>query len=358
MSSMYPHGSLSSMNPEQSDARMMGSPIPTGMPNPHARVNNEDSSTDSPRRLLLVEPSASEAARFRNELTAGNFEVYVARDVISATQALSIFRPDIVLTQLRLTTYGGLELLRRLKDDPENRSIPVILYSDMATAGERIQALEIGAVDVLTKPFVSDEVIARVRAALKARQSLSMLEKRAHRDSLTGLANRGVLEDELARQWDRCRRHETPLSVAIVDLDHFKAINDTYGHGTGDEVLRETASVLANSVRSSDLVARYGGEEFVVVAPSCSISLAVELTKRFRAKLADRRITVGGTPISVTASVGIAAADWAQHGPAEMLRQADEALYQAKRSGRDAIWVYDSAQRVPTVAVASGSGIS
>jgi diguanylate cyclase (GGDEF)-like protein len=355
---MFPHGLLSSMNPEQSDPRTVGLPNSTEMPNSRTRVNNEDRLADSPSRVLLVEPSASEATRFRNELTAGNFEVYVARDVITATQAISIFRPDIVLTQLRLTTYGGLELLRRLKEDPENRSIPVILFSDMATAGERIQALEIGAVDVLTKPFVSDEVIARVRAALKARHSLSMLEKRAHRDSLTGLANRGVLEDELARQWDSCRRHETPLSVVIVDLDRFKAINDTYGHGTGDDVLRETASILAHSVRSSDLVARYGGEEFVVVAPSCSISLAVELTKRFRAKLADRKIPVDTTSISVTASVGIAAADRAQQSPAELLRQADEALYQAKRSGRDAIWVYDSSQRVPTVAVASGSHIS
>ncbi len=266
MSSMFPHGLLSSMNPEQSDARTVGLPNSTETPNSRTRVNNEDRLADSPSRVLLVEPSAGEAARFRNELTAGNFEVYVARDVITATQAISIFRPDIVLTQLRLTTYGGLELLRRLKEDPENRSIPVILFSDMATAGERIQALETGAVDVLTKPFVSDEVIARVRAALKARHSLSMLEKRAHRDSLTGLANRGVLEDELARQWDSCRRHETPLSVVIVDLDRFKAINDTYGHGTGDDVLRETASILAHSVRSSDLVARYGGEEFVVVA--------------------------------------------------------------------------------------------
>jgi diguanylate cyclase (GGDEF)-like protein len=352
---MFSHGLLARMNPEPSDVQTVGSSNPTETPDSLARTNNEDKFTDLPRRVLLVEPCASEATRFRNELIASNFEVYIARDLITAAHALSIFQPNVVLTQLRLTTFGGLELLRRLKDDPATRSIPVILYSDIATAGERIQALELGAVDVLTKPFICDEFIARVRAALKARHSLSMLERRAHRDSLTGLANRGVLEDQLTRQWDSCRRHETPLSLVIVDLDHFKAINDTYGHGTGDDVLRETARVLTHSVRSSDLVARFGGEEFVVVAPSCSITLAVELAKRFRAKLADQKITVDGSVITVTASVGIAGADWTQQGPTELLRQADEALYQAKRSGRNAIWAYDSSQRIPTVAVPSGS---
>ena len=269
MSSMFPHGLLPRLIPDQSHAQPVGSltRVETSTSSEKG-PSSEDGSTDLPRRVLLVEPSPSEAARFRNELVASKFEVHIARDLITATHAVSIFQPNLVLTQLRLTTYGGLELLRRLKDDPATRSIPVILYSDIATAEERIQALDMGAVDLLAKPFVSDELIARVRAALKARHSLSILERRAHRDGLTGLANRGVLEDQLVREWDSCRRRETPLSVVMTDLDHFKAINDTYGHAAGDEVLRQTAGMLAHSVRSSDLVARYGGEEFVVVAPT------------------------------------------------------------------------------------------
>jgi diguanylate cyclase (GGDEF)-like protein len=317
--------------------------------------STEHGLTHFPRRVLLVEPSSAEAMRFHNELIASKLEVYVARDLITATRALSIFQPNIILTQLRLTTYGGLELLRRLKEDPITHSIPMILYSDIVTARERIQAIEMGAVDVLAKPFINEELIARVQAALKAQHSVSILERRAHHDSLTDLANRGVLEDQLVRQWDSCQRRKTPLAIVIVDLDHFKAINDTYGHGAGDDVLRETAKVLVQSVRSSDLVARYGGEEFVVVAPSCSITVAVELANRFRTRLTDHEIAVNGTAIAVSASMGIAVADGTQHNPEELLRQADQALYQAKRSGRDAIWVYDSSQRMPTVAVASGS---
>jgi diguanylate cyclase (GGDEF)-like protein len=355
MSSIFPHGFPPRIATEQNPTQTDSLPTYVEKLSSERHTIAEDGLTDLPRRVLLVEPTASEAFRFRSELTASKFEVYTAQDLITATHALSLFQPDIILSQLRLTTYGGLELLRRLKEDPKTRSIPVILYCDLASARERIQALEMGAVDVLTKPFISDELIARVRAVLRAKQSVSLLERRAHRDSLTGLANRGVLEEQLTQLWDSCRRHEIPLSIVIVDLDRFKVINDTYGHRAGDDVLRETARILVHSVRSSDLVARYGGEEFVVIAPSCSITTSLELAERFRARLADHKITVDSKTITVTASVGLAAADWTKDGPAEVLRQADEALYQAKRSGRNSIWVFDSVQRRPTLAVAPGA---
>ena len=320
-----------------------------------AWLRPELESLDFPRRVLLVEPSLRECARLRNELIAGQMEVSTASDLITAVRALPNFQPNLILAHLRLPTYGGMELVRRVKEDCSTRSIPVILYSDITTAEERARALDLGAVDVLSKPFVSVELIARVRAVLKARHTLSMLEQRAYLDGLTGLANRGVLEDQLLRQWDACYRRGSPLAVVMVDLDHFKAINDMYGHAVGDQVLRQTARTLALSVRSSDLVARYGGEEFVVVAPDCPLAAAITLAERFRADLAERTIFGCSTDIVVTASVGIATVDWTKDTPTELLRQADEALYQAKRSGRDAIWVYDSSQGGPTVAVASGA---
>ena len=232
----------------------------------------------------------------------------------------------------------------------------MILYSNFATAAERVQAFDLGAADLLAPPFAGAELIARIRAVLKTRHRLAMLEQQAYRDSLTGLANRGVFEDELAREWDACRRHNVPLTVILADLDHFKAINDTHGHAAGDEVLRQAAKMLAQSSRSSDLVARYGGEEFVVVAPDCPLEAGVALANRFRSLLTERHISVDGIPIAVTASVGIAtAAIQTQHGPMELFRRADQALYHAKRSGRDAIWVFDQSQPSPTLAVASGT---
>jgi diguanylate cyclase (GGDEF)-like protein len=311
--------------------------------------------TDLPCRVLLVEPSPTESARLCNELRAGRIEVHLARDLITATNALSIFQPNLILAQFRLPTHGGLGLVHHMKENQATRSIPVLLYADFATAEERVLALNMGAVDLLTKPLVSAELIARVRAALKAWHAFSKLEQRAHLDSLTGLANRGVLEDQLLREWNDCRRRQVPLSVVIADLDHFKVINDTYGHTAGDEALRQTARILTQSVRSSDLVARYGGEEFIIVASDCPLTMAVSLAKRFRATMARHAISAQHPGIRVTTSMGIAATDRTQHSPSELVRQADEALYQAKRSGRDAIWLYDSSQGCPTLAVATGS---
>jgi diguanylate cyclase (GGDEF)-like protein len=286
---------------------------------------------------------------------ASQFEVHTAVDMITTAHALPLSQPSLVLAQLRLQSFGGLELVRRLKEDHATRSIPVILYADIATADERVQALNMGAADLLIKPFANAELVARLRAALKAQQAFTVLERRAHLDGLTGLANRGVFEDHLLREWDVCRRRSVPLSTVIVDLDHFKSINDTYGHATGDLVLRHAAKILALSVRSSDLVARYGGEEFVVVAPDCPQVAAVTVAKRFRTNLANQPVTTEDKTIKVTASIGISTTDWTQHSRSELVHQSDQALYQAKRAGRDAIWVYDTSLAAPAVAVASGS---
>ena len=265
-----------------------------------------------------------------------------------------MFQPNLILAQLRLPTYSGLELVRRLKRDSTTQSIPVLLYTDLATAEERIQALELGASDLISRPFVAAEVLARLRAALRIRHLLTILEQRAHLDSLTGLANRGVFDDRLPREWAACRRRRTALTVMIADLDHFKAVNDSHGHAAGDTVLRQSAATLARVIRTSDFVARYGGEEFVVVAPDCEISAAVRLAERFRTAIEQLRIDEHGDTIPVTTSVGVASfADLTRTGPAELLRRADEALYRAKEAGRNATWYWEQTQSSPAPAVPS-----
>jgi two-component system, cell cycle response regulator len=322
------------------------------------RPKIEPEPDDFPRRVLLVEPSPGECARLRNILIAGQLEVSTASDLITTFRALSIFQPNLILARMRLPIHGGLELLRRMKANSSTRSIPVILYGGTVTAEERIAAFNSGATDLISEPFVSAELIARLRASLRARHKLFILEKRAHLDSLTGLANRGVLEDQLLREWNACLRRRVSLAVMILDLDYFKTINDNLGHAAGDEVLRQTAKRLAQSVRSSDLVARYGGEEFVVVAPDCPLEAAETMAQRFRASLAERTISAAGTDISVTISAGIALADWShQDTPEDLLRHADAALYHAKRSGRNTVWVYaESARGGPPAADAFASG--
>ncbi len=306
-----------------------------------------------PRRVLLVEPSRTERRRLRNELIAAQLEVHEVEDLITAMETAPISRPNLILAQMRQPGASGLELIRRVKEDRTTHSIPVMLYSKFATEAERVRAFELGAADLLAHPFAEAELIARIRAVLKGRHRLTFLEQLAHRDALTGLANRGVFEDQLAREWDVSHRHQSPLTVMIADLDHFKVINDTHGHAAGDEVLRKAARILAHSVRASDLVARYGGEEFVVIAPDCPLEAAISLASRFRAVLNAEDVLPDDTPIPVTASVGIAVAHDTVDSPKELLRRADLALYQAKRSGRDAIWIYDPSQNAPRVAVAT-----
>jgi diguanylate cyclase (GGDEF)-like protein len=292
--------------------------------------------------VLLVEPALDERWWLRNELLAGRMEVCEATDLISAQRALSMFRPNLILAQLRLQTYNGLELVRRLKREVATQSIPILLYTDMATATERIQALDLGASDLISKPFVGAELLARLRAALRTRHLLTILEQRAHLDGLTGLANRGVFDDRLPREWDACRRRRAALSVLIADLDHFKAINDRHGHAAGDTVLRQSAATLARGIRSSDFVARYGGEEFVVIAPDCELSAVVCLAERFRAAIAGLQIDEHADAIPVTTSVGVATfTDLNCAKPDELLRRADEALYRAKESGRNATWYWE-----------------
>jgi two-component system, cell cycle response regulator len=320
------------------------------------RMKSALESVDIPRRVLLVEPSRLESWQIHQDLVNGQLEVHDSGDMITAFNSVSIFQPTLILAQLRLPTYNGLELVRRLKEDPSTSPIPIILYADFAAPEERVRAFDLGAADFITKPFVAAELLARVRAGLKARHTLTMLERRAHLDGLTGLANRAVLEDTLSREWDSCRRRGTSLTTIIADLDRFKRVNDAYGHATGDEVLRQAAHVLAHSARSTDLVARYGGEELVIVAPDCSVTAAVTVAKRFRAGLHALRIPVNTGVLTVSASIGIASTDDMSTGTASgLLQLADHALYQAKDSGRDAIWFHDPNAGAPAVAVPSGA---
>src|SRR4051794_4226277 len=153
-----------------------------------------------------------------------------------------------------------------------------------------------GAVDFISKPFDAVELLARVGSALRTKALLDLLEQRAHLDGLTELGNRFALRERLPNEWLACRHRECPMSLFIADLDHFKKINDKFGHSAGDEVLRLAARTLRRAVREGDFVARYGGEEFVVVAPNCDLEGAINLAERFRGDMADLKVCFRGQP--------------------------------------------------------------
>lgn len=294
------------------------------------------------QRVLLIEHSPGDRQLLRNWLAAERIEAHEATDIITGLAACAKVHPNLVLLQLRLPTLDGFEVIRRLKGEPRTLSIPVIFLAAAATTSEKAKGIDLGAVDFVSKPFDPVELMARVQSALRTKAYLDLLEQRAHIDGLTELSNRFALQDHLPRMWDACARSGEPMAILITDLDHFKKINDHYGHAAGDEVLRQAASALRSVARETDFIARYGGEEFVIVAPDCDLAGAVVLAERFRAAIADLKIGFRTSTIRATSSVGIAMAfTSSEKGPLDALERADQALYRAKAGGRNAVWVWD-----------------
>jgi diguanylate cyclase (GGDEF)-like protein len=211
--------------------------------------------------------------------------------------------------------------------------IPVVFLTGMSTPAQKVQGLELGAVDYVTKPFDPAELRARVRAALRTKYLMDLLAKRAMIDGLTGLWNRACFEQRLASELSLSRRAERPLACAMLDLDHFKRLNDQHGHPFGDEVLRGVAQVLLDAARAEDVVCRYGGEEFVILVPNADATRALAMAERVCGALSSRPFISRRTPVEVTCSIGVA--DSLENRGARMVELADKALYLAKQRGRN-----------------------
>ena len=296
----------------------------------------------STRRVLIIDDSNFDRRVLLARLRGEDVELLEARDGPTGLRWAREARPDLILLDVRMEGWDGFETVRHLKDDPGTRSIPVIFLSACSSTAEKARGLDLGAVDFVTKPFDSVELLARVRAALRTKLTQDLLEQRAHLDGLTGLGNRHAMEERLAADWEWCRAGGRSLSILIADLDHFKRVNDEHGHNAGDEALRRAAGILRQSVRSGDFVARYGGEEFAVIAPDCDLEGALGMAERFRADLCAHAVSSRGRRIALTTSVGVAWTSPAGNDriPA-LFEDADRSLYCAKSSGRNAVWLWD-----------------
>jgi diguanylate cyclase (GGDEF)-like protein len=303
------------------------------------------------RRVLLIESSPADRQLLRTWLASERIESYEAVDIITALAACQKYQPNLILLQLRLHTWDGFEVIKRLKDDPRARSVPVIFLAASAQTAEKARGIDLGAVDFVSKPFDPVELLARVNSAMRTKALLDLLEQRAHLDGLTELGNRFALRDVLPSRMADCRATGRPMAVLIADLDHFKRVNDTYGHAAGDEVLRRMAMVLRASTRESDFPARFGGEEFVVCCPGCDLPTALGIAERVRRQAAEQRVSFRNELIPMTTSVGVAHVKGTYpDDPFELLERADQALYRAKASGRNAVWYWDAGQKAPAPA--------
>lgn len=292
------------------------------------------------RHKILVVDDTPANIRILGEELKSSYELIVATNGESALKrALSDNAPDLILLDIMMPDMNGYEVCRRLKADDRTRNIPVIFITAMSAEEDETKGLELGAVDYICKPFSLPIVRARVRTHLELKRKTDILENLSFLDGLTGIPNRRRFDMVLEMEWQRAMRNAQPLALVIIDVDHFKAFNDTYGHGAGDTCLKQVAEALnACQRRSSDFMARYGGEEFAAVLPCAGTGDAAAMAEIIRKEVESLGIEHSGSPTCdrVTVSLGVASIIPPLHSsPSILLEAADRGLYAAKAAGRN-----------------------
>jgi diguanylate cyclase (GGDEF)-like protein len=272
-------------------------------------------------------------------------KVYEAKDGIEAFKLLLSKEIDLILCDLEMPRIDGFKLLSMINSREELRDIPVIMLTGREDMELKIRGLEQGACDYVTKPFDPGELIARVKAQLKIKmlqdelkKSNEMLRLLSNTDPLTHLYNRRYMMEVLEKEFQRAERNRTLLSLVLMDIDHFKKVNDIYGHQNGDLVLITVAKLAKIGLRNYDFAARYGGEEFVLTLPETGHEDALRVAERLRERIQQHRFNGPLAELQTTLSLGVATfpAD-SVASVAELIREADEALYRAKGWGRNRV---------------------
>lgn len=307
-------------------------------------------------KILIADDSIVSRHLLEATLRKWGYDVTVACDGGEALELLERDdAPGLIILDWMMPGMTGVEVCRRIRERDSEPYTYILLLTSKSQKEDLIEGMEAGADDYITKPFDQNELQVRLRAGirlvdlqtqlLKAREDL---REQATRDSLTRLWNRSSILNELSRELARSQRDSRPLGVVIVDLDHFKRINDTYGHLAGDIVLRESARLMQSSIRQYDSIGRYGGEEFLILFPGCYEGDSYAQADRLRKSLAQTEMSLNSNPVRVTASFGVTTAlpneSWT---PEALIRKADEALYVAKKSGRNRVEILLNGSETP-----------
>jgi diguanylate cyclase (GGDEF)-like protein len=249
--------------------------------------------------------------------------------------------PDVILLDINLPDMDGFKVCRILKESGATRDVPVLFLTVDTNVVHLARALDCGATDYIRKPVNPIELQARVRVALRDKQLVDLLKEQARIDALTGLWNRAALDDALVAAAASHERTGQPVSFLMVDLDHFKEVNDAYGHGVGDQLLRSAGGAIKACCRPYDIPCRFGGDEFGVIFGQVEGSDARCAAKRMLTRLREVEVAVGANTLTVVTSAGLAPSDALRDGfsAQDMLKAADSALYRAKKKGRNKLVV-------------------
>jgi diguanylate cyclase (GGDEF)-like protein len=304
------------------------------------------------KRILIADDDPVSRLMLTSFLTKCGYEVSAVADGNEALRMLeSEQAPRLAILDWMMPGAEGVQVCQKIREHNDRPYIYVLLLTARSGRQDLLRGLELGADDYLTKPFDSQELHARIRVGeriLNLQDDLLSAQKqllfRATHDPLTGIPNRSTVVEALGAELNRQRRDGGTFGVVMVDIDHFKAVNDTKGHLCGDEVLQTVAGRISRCLREYDTVGRYGGEEFLIVAPGCDLSKVMNLAERIRTVISSDPVVTSLGEVSVSASLGAAVSD-AREGctPEKLLTRADEALYLAKDRGRNRVEMANSA---------------
>ncbi|MEX1147550.1 MAG: PleD family two-component system response regulator [Sphingomonadales bacterium] len=301
--------------------------------------------------ILLIEDQPYAAQRMAESL-AELGQVESEEDAAKAVDRAQGQGIDLVIVSLGLTGADGLRVCSQLRSLENSRHVPILMVVDSSDSGELVRGFEIGVNDYLVRPIDRNELTARARTQIRRKRYSDRLRQAMHAnfrmamtDAVTGLYNRHFMANHLDSLFDSARMNNKSISVLMVDIDHFKRVNDIYGHKAGDEILKEFGHRVACNIRGVDLATRYGGEEFVVIMPDTDIGLAHSVAERLRREIEEQPFVVStvAEPIGITVSIGVATRDTGTASAQDLLEQADRALYAAKNNGRNRVVRADAA---------------
>jgi diguanylate cyclase (GGDEF)-like protein len=301
--------------------------------------------------VLIIDDSVTVREQIIRTLESVNLftRYYEAEDGLEGFKKLLSSPVDIILCDLEMPRIDGFKFLSMLKARPDLQDVPVIILTGMNDRDRKIKGLDQGASDYITKPFDQEELIARVKVHLKIKKlqdelkrSNELLLELSNTDHLTGLFNRRYMMEALDKEVQRSTRKGGTLSLIMLDIDHFKQVNDTFGHLQGDVVLQKVALQLQKELRSYDCAARYGGEEFVAILPDSSLKEAVFVADRIRLAVQGSRFSGPLSKLALTVSLGVACFSKEHCSTVDaFIKLADDALYRAKDNGRNRVEFYD-----------------
>ena len=296
-------------------------------------------------KILIAEDDAISRRLLETILAKWGYEVVVAVDGEQAWSRLEAEdAPRLAILDWMMPGMDGIEVCRRVRERSGAPYVYILLLTARSQREDLLQGMEAGADDYITKPFDANELKVRLRAGRRILElqaqlmsAQEALRDQAARDPLTGIWNRNTLFDILRRELARAERESTPLALVMADLDHFKDLNDNYGHLAGDSVLREVTRRMSGSIRPYDAVGRYGGEEFLVVLPGCDTRAGMSHAERLRHALGDEPFDTSEGRLNVTCSLGVVSTESGVLDPDTLVRAADSALYRAKHNGRNRV---------------------